>query len=80
MTTQARGETGMSEQIPDAANWPADIREELAVFFADLGPDPSPERIREASRSLSRAAQLYLSGRGLGGSPEVAGDDAPPAG
>ncbi len=70
----------MGEQVPDAANWPADIREELEQFFADLGPDPTPARIREASRSLSRGAQLYLAGRGLGGAPEVAGDDAPPAG
>jgi len=70
----------MSEQVPDAANWPADIREELEQFFADLGPTPTSARIREASRSLSRAARQYLSGRGLGGSPEEAGDEAPPAG
>ena len=70
----------MGEQGPDAANWPADIREELALFFADLGPDPVPGRIREASPALSRTAQLYLSGRDFGGSPEEADDDAPPAG
>lgn len=70
----------MNEQTPDAANWPADIREELETFVADLGPDPPPERIREAGRSLSREARLYLAGRGLGGSPDATGDDPPPAG
>ncbi len=80
MNEHASDAANMKEQTPDAANWPADIREELGLFFAELGPDPPPARIREASRSLSRAAQLYLSGRGLGGAPEDAGDDAPPAG